>query len=381
MPLQMPSCKLSSYVSPDVDSKGFTSPLALEILSQWALSQDLLIAEVGTQQVNPSQWHKHPTRHEETSRHLLTAYHHQQMDTEIQPSLITTTDAPFNDPADNVDLVIRTADNVDFFVLSILLSLRSPSSFFRQVFQGGNKHTEERDGLPVLEVTEDSDTFRTILLFCYPCAAPEFKSVQKFLAVGVALEKYCMERAMERFIQAVLASSVISEQPLRVFALAVANGWKAIGEAAARNTLAMPLNYHTRCGKAAQIQPEKGLQHQWITREISSLLFLQRSYSCPWCNNRRLNEVMRNNGRAIYAHSWLTGTYLRLVDAKVLLEPQVALDDHIIDQAVFASTKECNSSMHDKWTSIAGSQIRLLGKIVAEEIGRRISEVPLNIEW
>ncbi len=350
-------------------------------------------------------------RHEEASYHLIV-YYHQQMDIDSQPwTPITTADTPFNDPTDNVDLVIRTTDNVDFFVLSVLLTLRSPSSFFRHALQD-SKHTEERDGLPVLEVTEDSDTFRTILLFCYPDVAPEIKSVEQLQAVGVALEKYYMDRAMGRFVQAVLASSMISEQPLRVFALAVANGWKKIGEAAARNTLVLPLrqaisdveelniitarhlyrlqDYHARCGEAAQIQAGEEMKHPWLDGKTSGLTFLQRQYQCQLCS-RKLNRVMREEiilsedeledelktNRMIYGHPWLSDTYFHLVNAKVLLEPrpQVALDDHIVDQAVLASTKQCNSASHDKWTSIAGSQVRLLGKILAEEIERRISEV------
>ncbi|KAK0224696.1 hypothetical protein EDD85DRAFT_778312 [Armillaria nabsnona] len=322
------------------------------------------------------------------------------MDIDVQSSPITTADAPFNDPTDNVDLVIRTGDNVEFFVLSVLLTLRSPSSFFRHALQD-SKHTEERDGLPVLEVMEDSDTFRTILLFCYPDVGPELQSVQQFQAVGVALDKYCMDRAMGRFMKAVLGSSMISEQPLRVYALAVANGWKEIGEAAARNTLAMPLtqaisdvdeldiitarhlyrllDYHARCGKAAQIQTEKAVPNPWLIREASGLVFLESSSGiCQWCKSSSFQTVVRDYSdytyTNFYCHPWLKDTYFRLVNAKVLLEPrpQVALDDHIIDQAVLASTKQCS---RDQWTSIAGSQIRLLGKIVAEEIDRRISEV------
>ena len=88
-----------------------------------------------------------------------------------QPRNITTADAPFNDPTDSVDLVIRTADNVDFFVLSGLLSLKSPSSFFRHALQN-NRDTEERDGLPILRVKEDSATFRFILLLCIHTLLP-----------------------------------------------------------------------------------------------------------------------------------------------------------------------------------------------------------------
>ncbi len=45
-----------------------------------------------------------------------------------------------------------------------------------------------------------------------------------------------------------------------------------------------------------------------------------------------------------YGHPWLSDTYFRLVNAKVLLEPhpQVAPDDHIIDQAILASTEQCD---------------------------------------
>lgn len=78
-------------------------------------------------------------------------------------------------------------------------------------------------------------------------------------------------------------------------------------------------------------------------------------------------------------HAWLTDTYFQLVNTKLLSEPwpQVALDDHIIDQTIFASIKECGG----EWNEFAGSQIRRFGKIVAEEIDRRVSKVRLDVEW
>ncbi len=242
----------------------------------------------------------------------------------------------------------------------------------------------KRDGFPVLEVEDDSDTFRTILLFCYPYIAPEMESVQKFRAVGEALDKYRMDRAMERFVQAVLASSMISEQPLRVFAVAVANGWKTLGEAAARNILATPFNqaisdveelnelsarnllrleeYHVRCGKAAQIQVRRD-SLPWLRRKTSGLLFLQKTPYCQWCGGpNRFFDLGYANAESLCGHAWLTYTYFQLVNTKLLSEPwpQVALDDHIIDQTIFASTKECGG----QWEKIAGSQVRRLGKIV-----------------
>ncbi len=351
-------------------------------------------AEVGKSISHDGTLSAYSTRHEEASCHLFITYYHQQMDVDAQRAPITTADVPFNDRADSVDLVIRTADNVEFFVLSALLSLRSPSSFFRQALQG-SEHTEERDGFPVLKVKEDSDTFRTILLPCYPYITPEIESIQQFLAVGIALDKYCMDRAMERFVAAMLVSPVISEHPLRVFALAVANGWKKLGDAAARNTLATPLNraisdveelneisarhlyrlqdYHARCGKAAQIQA--GSLSTWLNQKIFGLLFHQelRMDECRWCRKSYYDYRRRPDSASLYPHPWLTDTYFRLVNTKLLLEPwpQVALDDYIINQTIFASTKQCGS----QWNEVAGSQVRRLGKIVAEEIDRRVSEV------
>ncbi len=190
-----------------------------------------------------------------------------------KPLVITTADVPFHDPADSVDLVIRTADNVDFFVLSGLLSLRSPSSFFRNVLQS-NRHTEERDGFPVLRGEELSNTFRFILLLCYPNDHPgSIKTIEDVSVIGDALEKYCMDYAIERFERIVSASALIRDQALQLFILAFRKGWRNLGEAAAKNTLFVPLNkevaikelndisafqyvilrdYHRKCSDAAQ---------------------------------------------------------------------------------------------------------------------------------
>lgn len=358
------------------------------------------LLKLARQSVTTNVFHNDSSRHEHQDAILFVAYYHQQMDTDAQQAPITTADAPFDDPTDSVDLVIRTANRVDFFVLSALLSLRSPSSFFRQVLRG-NIDTEEREGFPVLEVEEDSDTFRTILLLCYPYLAPEIQSVQQFRAVGVALDKYRMDRAMERFVQAVFASAIISEQPFRVFAVAVANGWRKLGEAAARNILATPFsqaisdveelneisarnllrlqNYHVRCGYTAQIRVRTG-SLSWLRGKTSGLFFLHKTPHCRWC--RAWNSVFDlgyADATLLRGHAWLTDTYFGLVNMKLLSVPwpQVALDDDILDQTIFASTKECGG----QWDEMAGSQIRRFGKIVAEEIDKRVSKVPLNIEW
>ncbi len=70
------------------------------------------------------------------------------MDFTEQPP-ITTADPPFNDASNLADLVIRTSDDVDFFVHRAFLLLKSPSPFFRYALYESH-HTEEKGGLPVL---------------------------------------------------------------------------------------------------------------------------------------------------------------------------------------------------------------------------------------
>ncbi|SJL13606.1 uncharacterized protein ARMOST_17052 [Armillaria ostoyae] len=313
-------------------------------------------------------------------------------------SITTTADAPFNDPTDCVDLVIRTVDNVDFFVLSGLLSLKSPSSFFRQVLQSGH-HTEERDGFPILEVKEDGETFRIILLLCYPYAPPKIKSVEQLVAVGKALDKYCMDHAWKRFAQTVITSSLIKEQTLRIFAHAVVNGWRVLGEAAAKDALSIPLddpeaeledlnyintlqyirlrNYHRKCRQTAQDVLLKPKAAPWLEGKASELLFPNYSTDrCRWCGGR-LGCWLPSPG--FYTHPWVTD-YHTAVKAEMLRRPhpETVLDEAIIADAVTNSISQCPK---EEWKKIAISQVRLWGNFLMEEIDKQISQAPLNIDW
>ncbi len=307
---------------------------------------------------------------------------------------MTIADAPFDDPTDSVDLVIRTADNVDFYVLSVLLSLKSPSSFFRHVLKN-NQHTEERDGFPVLEVEEDSDTFRTILLLCYPNVAPQIKSVEQIVTVKKALDKYCMGHMLEPFVQTVIASPLMKEQALQIFAHAVANGWGALGKAVAKGALATPFdgpeieledlsyintlqyirlrNYHRKCRQAAQDVLSNTQVALWLEGKVAELLFLRiydgNKKKCRWCGE----EIGRIISQRLHTHPWVTN-YLTAVKAEIPRRPYpaIALDDAIITDAVTMSVSECPS---EEWKKIATSQIRLCGKFLMEEIDKQISQV------
>ncbi|KAK0224706.1 hypothetical protein EDD85DRAFT_959425 [Armillaria nabsnona] len=317
---------------------------------------------------------------------------------------MTIADAPFDDPTDSVDLVIRTVDNVDFYVLAVLLSLKSPSSFFRHVLKS-SQHTEERDGFPVLKVEEDSDTFRTILLLCYPNVALQIKSVDQIVAVKKALDKYCMGHILELFTQTVIASPLVKEQALRIFAHAVANGWRVLGEAAAKEALVISFddpevefeelncistlqyvrlrNYHKKCRRAAQdvlLHPTQ--EAPWLEGRSSELLFIDakgvfnRHGRCAPCG-KTLDQYLQPGLGSV--HPWIFD-YFAAVKAELLRRPhpRIALDDGIIADTVVLSISQCHG---EEWKKIATSQVRLCGKLLMEAIDRQISQIPLDIDW
>ncbi|KAK0185119.1 hypothetical protein F5146DRAFT_1005738 [Armillaria mellea] len=268
---------------------------------------------------------------------------------------ITRAEAPFNNASDLADLVIRTTDNVDFFVHRILLSLKSPSSLFRHVLEG-SRHTEERDGLPVLEVKEDSSTFRKVLLFCYPYDVPEMKNIEKCFMV---------------------ASPLMKHNALRIFGFAAAHGWKDAGEAAARNTLHVALDqevefdgldnitalqylrlrdYRKRCGKAAQFEsnPTLGEKMTWIAGKTSELLFLRSDLEeprCRWCR-QPVSCWMTTGDRIFRTHAWLA-EYVNTAKAKVLRRPisEIVLPKRLRKASPGAVTKNGQGLLPARFTN------------------------------
>src|ERR1700735_106632 len=82
---------------------------------------------------------------------------------------ITDADVPFNKV--KADVILRSADNVDLRFFKLLLSLAS--SFFDDMFTlpqapKGHDSNERKDGLPVVQVTEEKKTLEMLLLMCYP---------------------------------------------------------------------------------------------------------------------------------------------------------------------------------------------------------------------
>jgi hypothetical protein len=135
--------------------------------------------------------------------------------------LFTIADPPFNDP--DADVVLCTADNVHFRVYKLLLSLASP--VFKDMFRlpqpsRSEPGSTDESGRPIIPVAENRNTTEMMLRFCYPSTGSvtldNFEDIQAVLAV---MTKYDMQDGVARVQSQLADSDLVTEEPLRVFAI------------------------------------------------------------------------------------------------------------------------------------------------------------------
>ncbi|GBE89538.1 hypothetical protein SCP_1602000 [Sparassis crispa] len=152
---------------------------------------------------------------------------------------------PFDNPAANI--ILRSSDNIDFCVHSVVLSEASP--FFKDMFslqQPLVDHIkpdgldEYRDGRPVIVVGEDSRTLDSLLRLCYPITDPELKELTEVRAVLEAALKYQMEEATAIATKAL--RTFAHGEPLRIWAIACRLRLEVEARYAAGLSLAQPIS-------------------------------------------------------------------------------------------------------------------------------------------
>jgi len=155
---------------------------------------------------------------------------------------------PFHVITPDLTVILRSSDEVDFFVLRPILS--QVSVVFRDMFElpghGGASENPDSDGprrgIPLIEVTETSTTLDILLRLCYPVEAPdpsnlELKNIRHLLE---ARRKYMIE-AFDHTIKVAL-SRIAESQPFAVFALASRYALEDAANDAAKQMLCFPEN-------------------------------------------------------------------------------------------------------------------------------------------
>ncbi|KAJ7115776.1 hypothetical protein C8R44DRAFT_213594 [Mycena epipterygia] len=153
------------------------------------------------------------------------------------------------------DLILRTADSVDFHVHKAIISFVSP--VFRDML--GFEPDEFKNGTPIVRVHEPSEALEILLPICYPF----LPNSQPATLGGVesalnAAEKYQIPAAVEA-LQVTLITFV-DTQPYQVFGIALRRGLVDAVNAAALATLEEP--FLSKRNDMLEFQP--GLMHQGL---------------------------------------------------------------------------------------------------------------------
>ncbi|KAJ8472731.1 hypothetical protein ONZ51_g8318 [Trametes cubensis] len=139
--------------------------------------------------------------------------------------------SPFDD--EDADLVLRSSDDVDFWVYKIILAKASP--VFRDMFTLPREAHAKRQ---VVTLTEDADTIERLLRILYPVEWPKFASYDEVRLVLAAAHKYMipfvtsnLKDVLHRFIES---------KPLDVYATAYSHQAREVAVAAAKVLLENP---------------------------------------------------------------------------------------------------------------------------------------------
>ncbi|KAF8630990.1 hypothetical protein AX17_005176 [Amanita inopinata Kibby_2008] len=146
----------------------------------------------------------------------------------------------FDSPA-KVDVILRSSDSVDFFVSSILLRLVTP--IFDSMISLNKKSGNNKDGVIVVSLTEDSIKLRHLLLIIHHhIDVPEARDAP-FLDISLMAQKYGMKNIESQLRKQFQASDLVTTEPMRAYVIAVKLGWEPEARHAATNALAMPLQH------------------------------------------------------------------------------------------------------------------------------------------
>ena len=139
---------------------------------------------------------------------------------------------PF-DSSGKADMILRSTDRIDFYVLRGLIGFVTP------IFDSVSS-TSQKNGLPVLDIEEDSATLRHLLSLIHPCVESQIDDIDTFMRVARAAQRHGMSIVGEMLRQKLDVSRHIEDDPVRTLWVAIAFGWGQVAKKAAMHALALP---------------------------------------------------------------------------------------------------------------------------------------------
>lgn len=304
---------------------------------------------------------------------------------------------------DKADVILRASDNIDFRVFKLFLSLASP--FFETLFDlpqpsvEMNTDAEIKDGLPVIPVSEDSNTLDPLLRFCYPCTLADDPVLENFRDVVNILEaakKYSLDTIERTVCKSLFNPKILETNSLRCFAIACRTRMQDECVLAARYALREPLvpvwfeeielitstellallTYHRKCATAVQVLTD---DFGWITAEYpqwTSVPWLvglgTNGYSC--CTRSTSGRYPAFYGYAVaqWWEAFMDATSLDLRD-----KPCAETIRRSVEKAI-QTVRQCNCS-HCPASAPAG--MRDFGELFIRKVEELISTIELELRF
>ena len=235
------------------------------------------------------------------------------------PQRITNAPAPFDSSAIS-DTVIRTSDDIHFYVLGAFLyyvsqTFRDKLSLNRGLAATGEN--ENKGELPVIDFSGDSEIFNILLELIYPRVdEPRFRDLDIFKRVSKAAQAYSMNVIEEKLKKQIVTSSFIETEPFRLYTIAIDLGWEEVALVAARATLQIPLkglifveelrdisgaefyrflNYRSRCDGSENASEEKFAILTWQPPSDKSVEEYLTGVQGPFVPSSKGNLILRSS--------------------------------------------------------------------------------------
>ncbi|KAI0056002.1 hypothetical protein BV25DRAFT_1921331 [Artomyces pyxidatus] len=179
-----------------------------------------------------------------------------------QPSTIRDAGSPFDDIVPGHSVVLRSSDNVDFFVYKAYL--HKASTFFAGMFDLHDEHSpvldddESREGIPIIRMQENAHTLDLFLRLCYPTDNPDLSELPDVRLLLEVCNKYVIE-AFDGTLRAAL-TRLADTRPLAVYALACRYRLEDVANDAAKRFLGIPLRAHSE----VDLQDLTAVQYQRV---------------------------------------------------------------------------------------------------------------------
>ncbi|KAI0717985.1 hypothetical protein C8T65DRAFT_571203 [Cerioporus squamosus] len=194
----------------------------------------------------------------------------------------------------DADIVLRSSDHVDFRVRRHILYEASPVF---ELILSIPPHRGE-DSCPVVDLTEDHQTLRTLLLICYPVSRKKrqpSQSLPQLEAAIAAAQKYDMELPLEVLHWEVVAKAT----PLLSYLVSSRTDARAYARVAARYTLSSPLDdvYHPEMESSPALSYHHLLTYHEHCRKLVKKMILAEfpeSSAQPGPTSRKKTRTMRH---------------------------------------------------------------------------------------